>query len=309
MKLVFFGSPDFALPTLNALNESLHDVLGVVTSPDQKSGRGLKIQSTSVKKMAEKFGIPIFQPVELNDDKFISTIKQINPDIYLVVAYKILPESILMIPNRGAVNLHASLLPKYRGAAPVHHAILRGESQTGLSTFLIQKKVDTGDLLLQKTFYIDSSITTGEALEKLSYIGADLIIETLDGLSNNTITPIKQDDKSATFAPKIKIEDCKIDWNNSAENIHNQIRAFTPNPGAFTLYKNKRVKLFGSNIAKMVREFKLRPGYINYRAPELLIGTGTKMIMITDIQIEGKKRLPVSQFILGFPGIIGGSFD
>ena len=309
MKLVFFGSPDFALPTLNALNESLHDVLGVVTSPDQKSGRGLKIQSTSVKKMAEKFGIPIFQPVELNDDKFISTIKQINPDIYLVVAYKILPESILMIPNQGAVNLHASLLPKYRGAAPVHHAILHGESKTGLTTFLLQKKVDTGDLLLQKIFYIDPSSTTGEALDKLSYIGADLIIETLDGLAKNIIKPKKQNDKSATLAPKIKIEDCKIDWNNSAKNIHNQIRAFTPTPGAFTLYKDKRIKLFGSKIAKMVRGIELQPGHINYKAPELLIGTGTKTINIKGIQLEGKKRLLASQFILGFPEIIGGTFD
>ena len=138
MKLVFFGTPDFAVPTLNALYESTHDILGVVTSPDQRSGRGLKIQSASVKKKAEKFGIPIFQPVELNKDGFISTIKQINPDIYVVVAYKILPESILNIPNKGAVNLHASLLPKYRGAAPVNHAILNGDTEIGLSTFLIQ---------------------------------------------------------------------------------------------------------------------------------------------------------------------------
>ena len=309
MKLVFFDTPDFAVPALNALYESPHDVLGVVTSPDRKSGRGLKIQSSSVKKSAENFGIPIFQPEELNSDEFISTIKQINPDIYVVVAYKILPESILTIPARGAVNLHASLLPKYRGAAPVQHAILHGESQTGLSTFLIKKKVDTGDLLLQKTFYIESSTTTGEALEKLSYIGADLIIETLDGLSNNTITPIKQDDKSATFAPKINIEDCKINWNNSAENIHNQIRAFTPTPGAYTLYKNKRIKLFRSKIRKRVRDVELQPGHIKYKAPELLIGTGSKTINIKDIQLEGKKRLTASQFILGFPEIIGGSFD
>ena len=309
MKLLFFGTPDFSVPTLNALYESPHDVLGVVTRPDKKSGRGLKMQSSAVKKKAENFGIPIFQPLELNSDEFISTIKQINSDIYVVVAYKILPESILMIPNRGAVNLHASLLPKYRGAAPVHHAILHGEPKTGLTTFQIQKKVDTGNLLLQKTLHIDSSTTTGQALEKLSYIGADLIIETLDGLSNNTIIPIKQDDKSATFAPKIKIEDCKIDWNNSAENIHNQIRAFTPNPGAFTLYKNKRVKLFESKIENIRAGVELQPGHINYVSPELLIGTRTKPININGIQLEGKKRLPASQFILGFPEIVGGNFD
>ena len=309
MKLVFFGTPDFAVPTLNYLHESHHDVLGVVTNPDNKSGRGLEVQSSSIKRRAEIFSIPIFQPVKLNSNEFISALKEINPDIYVVVAYKIIPESILQIPNRGAVNLHASLLPKYRGAAPVNHAILNGESQTGLTTFLIKRKVDTGDILLQKSLHIDRSTTAGEALDNLSYIGADLVIKTLEGLANNTIIPIKQDHQSATFAPKIKVEDCEINWNNSAENIHNQIRAFSPNPGAFTFYKNKRIKLFGSTIADKDRRVALHPGRINYKAPILQISTRTKLININDIQLEGKKRLPVSQFILGSPGIIGGSFD
>ena len=309
MKLVFFGTPDFAVPTLNALYESPHDVLGVVTSPDQKSGRGLKIQSSSVKKRAENIGIPIFQPEELNSDEFISTIKQINPDIYVVVAYKILPESILNIPNKGAVNLHASLLPKYRGAAPVNHAILNGDTEIGLSTFLIQKKVDTGDLLFQHSMQIDNAITTGEALSKLSLIGAELIIKTLTALAENNIKPFKQDSEKATYAPKIGVEDCKINWLKTADSIHNQIRAFSPKPGAFTFYNDKRVKLFGSKVLRNTRSASLIPGHIEYADSIFKIGTATEPIQITNIQIEGKKMLPVDQFILGFPIITGECFD
>ena len=156
---------------------------------------------------------------------------------------------------------------------------------------------------------IDNSTTAGEALDELSYIGADLVIKTLEGLLNNIIIPTKQDDQSATFAPKIKVKDCEINRKNTAENIHNQIRAFSPKPGAFTFYRNKRIKLFGSTIAKKDRGVELQPGRINYKAPTLQISTRTNLININDIQIEGKKRLPASQFILGSPGLIGGSFD
>jgi len=309
MKLVFFGTPDFAVPTLDALHDSSHEILGVVTSPDKKSGRGLKVKSAAIKKSAEKYSLPIYQPESTGSKQLHSILKQINPDIYVVVAYKILPESILNIPPRGAVNLHASLLPKYRGAAPVNHAILNGETETGLTTFMIQKKVDTGDLLLQQSLPIDNSITTGETLSKLSFIGADLIIKTLDALAQNKIKPIKQDGDKATFAPKISVQDCKINWSNPALMIHNQIRAFSPKPGAFTFYKNKRVKLFGSKVLQNLHNARLLPGEIEHTNSFLKIGTGTEPIQITNIQIEGKKKLPVDQFILGFPKITGGIFD
>ncbi len=309
MKLVFFGTPEFAVPTLDALHDSSHEILGVVTSPDKKSGRGLKVTSAAIKKSAEKYSLPIYQPESTGSEQLHSILKQINPDIYVVVAYKILPESILNIPPRGAVNLHASLLPKYRGAAPVNHAILNGETETGLTTFLIQKKVDTGDLLLQQSLPIDNSITTGEALSKLSFLGADLVIKTLDALAQNTIKPIKQDGDKATFAPKISVQDCKINWSNPALMIHNQIRAFSPKPGAFTFYKNKRVKLFGSKVLQNLHNSRLLPGEIEHTNSFLKIGTGTEPIQITNIQIEGKKKLPVDQFILGFPKIKGGIFD
>ena len=309
MKLVFFGTPDFAVPTLDALHDSSHEILGVVTSPDKKSGRGLKIKSSAIKKNAEKYGFPVYQPESTRNEQLHSILKEINPDIYVVVAYKILPESILNIPHRGAVNLHASLLPKYRGAAPVNHAILNGETETGLTTFLIQKKVDTGDLLLQQSLPIDNSITTGETLSKLSFLGADLVIKTLDALVKNTIKPIKQDGTKATFAPKINVQDCKINWSNPALMIHNKIRAFSPKPGAFTFYNNKRVKLFGSTILTESGLNKLLPGQIEYSNSIFMVGTGTQPIQLTNIQIEGKKTLPVDQFILGFPKITGGCFD
>ena len=309
MKLVFFGTPDFAVPTLDALHDSSHEILGVVTSPDKKSGRGLKVKSAAIKNIAEKYSLPIYQPESTGSEQLHSILKQINPDIYVVVAYKILPESILNIPPRGAVNLHASLLPKYRGAAPVNHAILNGETETGLTTFLIQKKVDTGDLLLQQSLPIDNSITTGEVLSKLSFLGADLVIKTLDALAQNKIKPIKQDGDKATFAPKISVQDCKINWSNPALMIHNQIRAFSPKPGAFTFYKNKRVKLFGSKVLQNLHNARLLPGEIEHTNSFFKIGTGTEPIQITNIQIEGKKKLPVDQFILGFPKITGGIFD
>ena len=309
MKLVFFGTPEFAVPTLNALHDSDHEILGVVTSPDRKSGRGLKVKSSAIKKCSEKYGLPIYEPESTRSNQLHSTLKQINPDIYVVVAYKILPESILNIPNKGAVNLHASLLPKYRGAAPVNHAILNGDTEIGLSTFLIQKKVDTGDLLFQHSMQIDNSITTGEALSKLSLIGADLIIKTLTTLAENNIKPFKQDSEKATYAPKIGVEDCKINWLKTADSIHNQIRAFSPKPGAFTFYNDKRVKLFGSKVLRNTSSASLIPGQIEYADSIFKIGTATEPIQITNIQIEGKKMLPVDQFILGFPRITGGCFD
>ena len=309
MKLLFFGTPDFAVPSLKALHNSPHDVQGIVTTPDTRSGRGLKLKTSSIKKYAEKLNIPIFQPNNLKDNNFISTIKEIKPDIYVVVAYKILPESILSIPDLGAVNMHASLLPKYRGAAPIYHAILNGEEYTGITTFIIQNKVDTGNILLQEKLGIKENATSGEIFEILSQMGAKLIIKTLDGLSDDTITPKEQNDKLASFAPKIKIDHCKINWNRTSEQIHNKIRAFSPIPGAFTYYKNKRVKLFRSKVLMNKLKQNLKPGQINFNKSVLQIGTATNAIQISDIQIEGKTRMSIAQFILGYPKIIGDYFE
>ena len=309
MKLVFFGTPDFAVPSLCALHESHHEVLGVVTNPDKKSGRGRKFQSSPVKITAEKYGYPIFQPKDLRNNDFVSQIKQIKSDIYVVVAFKILPEMILKIPQKGAVNLHASLLPMFRGAAPINHAILNGETKTGVTTFQIRQSVDTGDILLQDIISLNNSITAGEVYNELAQTGAVLLVKTMDGLDQGSIFPKKQKDETATLVPKISIDDCRINWNNPAKIIHNQIRAFSPKPGAFTFLKGKRVKLFNSKELKNKENPVLKPGEIKYLKPDLLVGTGTNTIQINQIQFEGRKILPVSQFISGYHKIIGERFD
>ena len=306
MKLVFFGTPDFAVPSLQSLHESPHEVLSVVTNPDKKSGRGLKLNSSPVKKTGESLGLDIIQPDDLRDKNFISYLKQINPDIYVVVAFKILPEMLLSIPALGAINLHASLLPKYRGAAPINHAILNGDTKTGLTTFQLKKKVDTGNILLQKSVPISESATLGDLYNQLSILGGDILINTLNGIENQSITPEPQNENFASKAPKISPKDALIDWEDSAEAIHNRIRAFTPIPGAFTFYNKKRIKIFNSEIHKSGTASK--PGEIRYENSALIIGTGDDSITIQEIQMEGKKRLPVSQFIPGNQHIIGEYF-
>ena len=308
MKLVFFGTPEFAIPSLYALHKSAHEILAVVTMPDKFSGRGLKKTASSIKQAAEKLNYSIYQPPDLNDSDFLSIMKKIKADIFVVVAYRILPEELISIPLEGAVNIHASLLPKYRGAAPIHHAILNGENETGVTTFRIQNKVDTGDILLQEHYKLTKNITTGEAYDNLAEIGAKLIITTLDSLFSNQLVPLQQNHKNATYAAKVSSDDCLIHWHNSAEIIHNQIRAYTPRPGAYTSFQNKRVKLFNSEIMLKDPSSILLPREIHYDNSCLQVGTGSGIIHIHEIQLEGKKRMPVSQFIEGFPQLQGDCF-
>jgi len=308
MKLVFFGTPYFAIPSLNALHKSTHEICAVVTVPDKRYGRGLKKTSSPIKKTAEGLNYSIYQPPDLKDPDFLSIIKKIDADIFVVVAYRILPDLLISIPREGAINIHASLLPKYRGAAPIHRAILNGENETGVTAFKIQKTVDTGDILLQANYKLSKNITTGEAYDSLASIGAKLIITTLDRLEKNELISKPQDHASATSAPKITSEDCLIDWHKSTDIIHNQIRAFSPKPGAYTYFQEKRVKLFNTKIKKYDPNTLLHPGEIHYRNTCLEVGTGNGIIYIYEIQLEGKKRLSVSQFVAGLPKINGGYF-
>ena len=308
MKLVFFGTPNFAIPTLNALHKSEHEVLAVITVPEKRSGRGLSKTISPVKQLAQTLNYTIHQPLDLNDPAFLSIMNMLNADIFVVVAYRILPEKLISIPRAGTVNLHASLLPKYRGAAPIQRAILNGENETGVTTFFIQKKVDTGDILLQEQYKLNSTITTGEAYHDLAILGSDLIIKTLNLLDRNKLTQTQQNNINATLAPKISSADCLIDWNKSALIIHNQIRGLSPHPGAYTSFKNKRVKLFNSQIKTIIPPAILRPGNIQYTKHSLQVGTGSEIIYIHEIQLEGRKRMTVSQFIAGFPQIKGDFF-
>jgi len=308
MNLVFFGTPDFAIPTLNTLYNSPHNILRVVTIPDKKSGRGLNYYSSSVKKYAKMLNIPILEPNDLEDKEFLKELELIKPDIYIVVAFRILPKSLLKIPLRGAVNLHASLLPKYRGAAPINHAILNGEKTTGVTTFYIKQKVDTGDILLQHKINIYQDSTAGELMKDLANIGAEIMLKTLDGISNNTITIKEQNHNISSLAPKININDCQIKWNQSAEIIHNHIRAFTPTPGAFTFYNSKRIKLYKSNIEDICSNYLLDPGQIRFIKPYLIVGTNTNYIKISELQPEGKRKLTAIDFKNSNPDIEDGYF-
>ena len=308
MKLVFFGTPNFAVPTLKKLNDSKHSVLAVITSPDSKSGRGLKLNSPPVKKYAIKNNLVLKQPCNLKDESIKDFLTDLKADLFVVVAFKILPENIINIPKYGSINLHASLLPKYRGAAPVHHAILNGDKTLGLTTFFLNKKIDTGDILLQNEITITNNTTTGEALEELSKMGSILILKTITEIKNKSILTRRQDHSNASFAPKISIKDLKINWYSNANNIHNQIRAFSPIPGAYTFINNKRIKLFESRII-LKNEYQLDPGYICFKNNIFLIGTNTNCISVSKIHIEGKKILTALQFISGYSHLDGQKFD
>tara|TARA_B100001250_G_scaffold7542_1_gene6360 strand:+ start:747 stop:1673 length:927 start_codon:yes stop_codon:yes gene_type:complete len=308
MKLVFFGTPNFAVPTLEKLNESKHSVLAVITSPDNKSGRGLKLTSPPIKKYAIKNNLVLKQPYSLKDESLNDFLTDLNADLFVVVAFKILPENIINIPKYGSINLHASLLPKYRGAAPVHHAILNGDKTLGLTTFFLNKKIDTGDILLQNKLTITNNTTTGEALQDLSNMGSALILNTITKIKNKSILIRKQNHLNASFAPKITTKDSKINWHSNADKIHNQIRAFSPIPGAYTYINKKRIKLFESRII-LNNEYKLDPGYICLKNNIFLIGTSTNSISISKIHIEGKKILTTLQFISGYSHLDGKKFD
>lgn len=242
MKLVFMGNPDFAIPSLERLINSTHDLRAVVTNPPKRMGRGKRPQLTPVGKWARDHDLPLLQPKSLLDSAFHEQLRALESDIFVVVAYRILPKMVLSIPSIGAVNLHASILPAYRGAAPIQWALLNGDSQTGVTTFLIQPKVDTGDILMRETVDILPEDNFGSLSDRLSRVGADCLHKTLDGLTNNTIKPKPQDESQVSRAPKITPDMRWIDWENSAIKIHNQVRALTPKPGSLTIGDSKRIK-------------------------------------------------------------------
>ena len=308
MKIIFFGTPKFAVPSLRALKKSTNTILSVVTTPDKKSGRGLILNSSAIKIEAEKLNIPILTPADLSDKNFLNLLKSLKPDYFIVVAFKYLPRMLLKIPSQGSINLHGSLLPILRGAAPINYALLNGFSETGVTTFFLKNKIDTGDILLQKKVDITPNMTSDQLTIELSNKGANLIIDTLDKLFNNTISPTIQNNKKFSLAPKININrDCRINWSNNNISIHNQIRAFDTNPGAFTYLNEKRVKLYNSVLIN--NHSNLNPGEINYINPYFEIGTGTKSVFIEQIQIEGKVKTRSSDFILGNQHLIGKYFE
>jgi len=297
MKIVFWGTPDFAIPSLKILNESKHEVAAVVTAPDKERGRGRKVSFTPVKEYALQNNLSVLQPVDFRDENFIAQIKEIDADLFVVVAFRILPEEVFTIPKYGSFNLHGSLLPQYRGAAPIQWALINGDSETGVTTFFLQKKVDTGAMILQKKILIGDEDNLGSLHDKMSMLGADAVLETVELIEEGKAETIIQLDSEATPAPKITKEICEIDWGKSAEEIHNLVRGLSPTPGAFFIYGDKLYKIYNSKINN---ELKLEPGEIIQTKTGLTFGCGEAALDILDIKPEGRKRMTIEEFLRGY---------
>ena len=268
------GTPEFAIPSLQAIVDSKHKLEAVVTVPDKERGRGQKVSFSPVKEFAVKKNILVLQPDNLKDEKFLSRLKEINADVFIIVAFRILPKDVFTLPGNGTFNLHGSLLPKYRGAAPIQWAIINGETETGLTTFFLQEKVDTGNIILQEKIIIKDEDNFGTLHDKMSIKGANLIMKTLELIELGKVQLKEQDNLLATPAPKITKEICQINWNDSAWKTHNLIRGLSPYPGAFFINKEKQIKVYKSSVNKDVN---LKPGEIYQSKNEAVIGCGENL--------------------------------
>jgi len=291
------GTPEFAVPSLKALVESGDEVVALVAQPDKPKGRGLKPSPPPTKVIAEEYGVPVLQPPGIRTEAFLLELAALNPDLICVAAYgKILPKAVLVLPRFGCLNVHASLLPKYRGAAPVNWAIARGEAVTGITIMQMDKGMDTGDILLTREIPIDYD-DTGETLtEKLSLAGAELLLQAIAGLKKGYLRPLKQDEAAATYAPMLKKEDGRVDWSKPAGEIRNQIRGMLPWPGAYTFSNGKMLKIYKAEVSEGEGE----PGEVLAAGQGILrVMTGEGALDIFELQMEGGKRLDAKAFLSG----------
>ncbi|MFH1852180.1 MAG: methionyl-tRNA formyltransferase [Candidatus Neomarinimicrobiota bacterium] len=300
MRLIFMGNPEFAVPSLRRLVAFDHDLAAVVTSPDRPVGRGRRLQPTAVAAVASELNLPLLQPDSLRDPDFHQQLTELHPDLLVVVAFRILPQTILTVPTRGTVNLHGSLLPRYRGAAPIQRALINGDSSTGLTTFLVEPSIDTGNILDQIEVPITADDDYGSLAERMSRIGADLLEGTIARLQQGVPGSIRQNEQLVTRAPKITRELCHIDWQATATEIHNLIRGLAPEPAAFTILGGQRLKIFRSAVTTTTKTGE--PGLVlQHTDEELVIQTGRGALAILECQLEGKRRLLVTDFLRGSP--------
>lgn len=297
------GTPEFAAICLEEILQSKHEVVGVITVPDKPAGRGQKISQSAVAKLAIEKNLKLFQPEKLKNPDFLEELKLLNADAFVVVAFRMLPKEVWQIPPKGTFNLHASLLPQYRGAAPINWAIINGEKETGVTTFMIDEKIDTGNILLKEKVTILPDDNAGTLHDKLAETGKKLIIETLDGLENNTIEALPQKNpEELKPAPKIFKEDCKINWSEPIEKIHNKIRGLSPYPAAWTNFKkgpeSKLIKVYKGNFEKSAHSFE-NWGEISFDTTHIKIQLSDGHYFIEELQPEGKKRMTAKEFLNG----------
>ena len=309
------GTPEFAAVSLRGLLEAGHQVVGVVTQPDRPRGRGMKLLPSPVKKLAADYHLPVVQPVRLPDEEVMALLTATRPEVIVVVAYGLkIPPAILNYPPHGCVNVHASLLPKYRGASPIQAVLLNGETVTGITTMRMDEGWDTGDLLLSRQVPIDPADNFGSLHDRLAALGGEVLLETLAGLTAGTVKPVPQNHAEATYVPKLTEEDLVLSWADETTALHNRIRAFAPVPGARTFLNGEILKVWAASLGKGWYGLEeTRPGTIGEVTKEggggLPVRTGDGVLLLTEIQSPGKKRLPVRQFVAGnplAPGIILG---
>ncbi|MGJ1491794.1 methionyl-tRNA formyltransferase [Sphingobacterium siyangense] len=303
MRIIFMGTPDFAVASLEALIQSGEQVVAVVTVPDKPAGRGQKIHESAVKIFATQHNIPVLQPVKLRDEAFLDELKSFQADLQVVVAFRMLPEIVWNMPKFGTINVHASLLPQYRGAAPINHAIINGEKESGVTTFLLQHEIDTGNILLSKKVAIKETDNAGDLHDNLMVAGAETLLQTIQQLKAGALQPKPQEILLTTeplkHAPKIFKEDCKINWDQPTAQVYNFIRGLSPYPAAFTLLNDKVLKIY-STEKELVNTATI-PGTIETDKKSFLkIAAQDGYIVISDLQLEGKKRMNVVNFLKGY---------
>ena len=303
LKVIFFGTPEFAKSSLEAIHRSHHEVVGVVTVADKASGRGQKINQSAVKVFAVENSIPVFQPEKLRDPEFLENIKNLNADVFVVVAFRMMPKILFEMPQMGTFNLHASLLPDYRGAAPINYAVINGEKKTGATTFFINEKIDEGNILLQKEIEISVEENAGELHDRLMEMGAKLVVETLDGLAENSIQEKPQPEvEYPKNAFKIFKEDTRIDWTKNSETVHNFIRGMSPYPASFATIKigedEKFLKIYKGTFENDAHS--KNPGTLEIDKHQFKIFTKDGFYLPEEVQLEGKKRMSVKDFLNGF---------
>lgn len=299
MKIVFMGTPDIAVGCLQTIIDEKHEILGVVTQPDKPVGRGKKLGMPPVKELALKYDLPVYQPVKSRDEEFVNILRELNPDLIVVVAFgQILPKSILDIPKLGCINVHVSLLPKYRGAAPINWVIINGEKKTGVTTMYMDEGLDTGDMILTSEFDLDNEITAGELHDKMAVIGAQTLKETIYLIEKGEAPRIPQNHDEFTYAPIMNKSLGNIDWNKSANDIHNLVRGVNPWPSAYTIYNNSTMKVWKTEVLNEISN-KIPGTILSVDKDGIRVSTKDNVILVKEIQMPGKKRVLVSEYIKG----------
>jgi len=299
MKIVFMGTPDFAVASLDALVQANFNVVAVITAPDKPAGRGQKLNESAVKKYAVEKNIPVLQPEKLKNPEFLEQLKSYQADLQVVVAFRMLPEVVWNMPPKGTINLHGSLLPQYRGAAPINHAIINGEKESGVTTFFLTHEIDTGAIIQSASTPISDEETAGDLHDKLMHIGAGLLVQTVTAIEKGDYTEQPQPQNDVLkHAPKIFKDDCKINWNNSSQQIYNLIRGLSPYPTAFTLLNDKTLKIFKAELEDKEPAI-VAGGFLTDGKTYLKFATKDGFIKLLDIQYEGKKRMLIEDFLRG----------